>query len=146
MSLNTKYASLDEFKQYTGIDLTLRLKSDDNPSATAESFLARVTSRLETFIDANFYRNVEQEFPSFTDYQKKHFKLAIIEQCLYVFKNGDISTDSGYDPEEGEKTKLTVITEKSIAPNARQELLLCGLWCRKIKNGGRNSADISWLY
>ena len=101
MEIKSKYITEEEFKQYTGIDLSLELKDDDNPSNKVQSFLCRVEIRIATFIDSNFHRNVELEYPKFSDYQKYHYKLALLEQCLYVFKNGDISVDSGYDSEKG---------------------------------------------
>lgn len=56
---------------------------------------------MATFIDAEFFRKVDEEYPNFTDYQKQHYQLALLEQAIYVFKNGDISVDSGYDYDEG---------------------------------------------
>ena len=60
--------------------------------------------KMATFIDAEFFRKVDEEYPNFTDYQKQHYQLALLEQAIYVFKNGDISVDSGYDYDEGVQT------------------------------------------
>ena len=133
MGIKTKYITPDDFKEYFGIDLDLELKNSANPSDTAEAFLLRIENRLATFIDAEFYRKVDEEYPQFTDYQKKHYAQALLEQAIYVFRNGDISVDSGYDYEQGEKASNDTIIKKIIAPNCKQELLLCGLWTRKIK-------------
>jgi len=143
--LNTRFITLDEFRDWSGIDLSAQLRSDDNPSLTAKAFLTRVCQRLETYVDAAFYRNAEREYARFTDYQKEHYKRALLEQCLYVFKNGDLSTDSGYDQETGAVASLGDLAERTVAPNAKMELTLCGLWCRKIGNHGRNSGDAGWL-
>jgi len=137
MEIKTKYITPDDFKAYFGIDLEFELKNSGNPSDTANAFLLRIENRLATFIESNFYRNIEAEYPTFTDYQKLHYSYALLEQALYVFKNGDISVDGGYDYEQGEIASNETILKKSIAPNCRQELLLCGLWCRKIR-GYRN--------
>ena len=131
--MKTKYITLDEFKEYTGIDLELQLKSDDNPSNTANAFLARIENRMHAFIDSNFVRNVDKEYPNFSDYQKEHYKLALIEQALYVFRNGDISSDSGYDSEKGIVAGKHDLKELIIAPNAVDELRLCGLWNRNVR-------------
>lgn len=144
--MNTRYITVDDFKEFSGIDLEQRIKKDDNPSNTAQAFLDRVAYRLHTYIDANFYRRIDEEYPQFTDYQKEHHKRALLEQCLYVFKNGDISVDSGYDYERGEVAGQGAIVEKSIAPNAKQELMLCGLWCRKFKSRGRGVLGVYWLH
>ena len=135
MNIVTKYIQPDDFKTYFGIDLDLELRSTGNPSNTALAFLKRIEDRIATFLDANFYRRVDVEYPEFSDYQKEHYQRALLEQAIYVFKNGDISVDSGYDYEQGEKASDSVILEKSIAPNCKQELLLCGLWCSKIQGG-----------
>lgn len=148
MTLNTRYITLDEFKDYTGIDLQIRLKSDDNPSKTAESFLQRVTDRLEAYVEANYHRVIDREYPQFTDYQKKKYKLALIEQALYVFQNGDISVDSGYDQDRGIVASKHALSEITIAPNAKNYLMLCGVITRRLKTKGRSGFfdDANWWY
>lgn len=143
-TLQTKYITKDEFLAYSGINLDMRLKDDDNPSDKANAFLYRIERRMETFINANFYKNVDQEYPNFTNYQKEHYKQALMEQAIYILRNGDISTDSGYDPEGGFVAEANRLKYATIAPNAKEELILCGLWCRKINSRGR--ADYEWLY
>ncbi len=125
--LQTKYITLDEFQEYFGIDLRAAFKGEEN----ALAFLKRIEDRLETFCDSNFNCNIDFKYPHFTQYQKYHYKHALLEQAIYVFKNGDISVDSGYDPEKGEIAR----TEKyAIAPNCKAELRLCGIWNRNIPN------------
>ena len=141
MNLNTKEITTDEFMEFTGIDLTGRIKGGDNPSDAAQAFLRRESRRLETFIDAERYRKMSEDYPNMTDDQKDHYKHALIEQCAYVLRNGEISTDSGYDPEKGEVASNGTLTAKSIAPNAIRELKACGIWSRFILNRGRNCAD-----
>lgn len=131
--LLTKYVTKDEFLAYSGINLDMRLKDDDNPSDKANSFLYRIERRMDTFLNANFYRNIDLEYPQFTDYQKEHYKQALMEQAIYILRNGDISTDSGYDPEGGFVAGADRLKHATIAPNAKEELMLCGLWCRKIR-------------
>ena len=144
MELNTKYITLEDFKVYFGIDLTAQLKDDDNTSNKGEAFLKRIEDRVATYLNANFYRNVELEFPEFSDYQKEHYKRALLEQAIYVFKNGDISVDSGYDPNSGIVADRNKITALTIAANTQQELMLCGLWCRKIHSRKRLGV-FGWL-
>lgn len=123
--LQTKYISLDEFEEYFNIDLRSAFSGEE----PALAFLKRIEDRLETFCDSKFNANIAYKYPRFTDYQKKHYKLALLEQAIYVFRNGDISVDSGYDPEKGEVGK----TEKyAIAPNCKDNLRLCGIWNRNI--------------
>lgn len=127
--LQTKYITLDEFKEYFGIDLTAQFGTDTE----AMAFLKRIEDRLATFCDSNFNQNIDRKYPCFTDYQKYHYKLALLEQAIYVFRNGDISVDSGYDPEKGEIAKTQ---RYAIAPNCKDNLRLCGIWNRNIPNMG----------
>lgn len=133
MEIRTKYITPDDFKDYFGIDLEAEMKDSGNPSNTAIAFIKRVEDRLASFIDSKFFRNVDREYPNFTDYQKEHYALALLEQALYVYRNGDISVDSFLDYENGEKASNDTIDKKKIAPNCRENLLLCGLWCRIVK-------------
>lgn len=143
--LKSKYITADDFKEYFGMDLANMLKTDDNPSNTVNAFLFRLETRLEGYINANFYRNVEIEYPEFSEYQKQHYKFALLEQAMYIIRNGDISTDSGYDPEEGQKATPSQLKAIIISPNCKEQLILCGLWCRKIKNRGKGGLDGYWV-
>lgn len=142
ISLNTRFISLDDFKAYTGIDLAIQLKGDDNPSNTAEAFLLRNSLRLEAYLASNYFRSPEQEFGSMSDFQKYHYKIALIEQSLYIFKNGDVSVDSGYDPDFGARAKGGYLEDIAIARNAKNELMLCGMLSRKIRFGGYDYGDL----
>lgn len=143
--LTTKYISPDDFKETFGIDLQAELKDAGELGHRPENFLKLIEDRLETFLDAQFYRQIDKEYPLFTDYQKKHYKRALLEQALYVFRNGDISSDSGYSEERGKIIDRMYIEELSISPNTKQELLLCGLWTRKIKNKRYPSRFGGWI-
>ena len=66
-----------------------------------------------------------------------HYRLALLEQAYYVFRNSELSTDSGYDPDKGEIASAQTIRKLTIAPNAKDNLLLCGFWCTKIGNRAR---------
>ena len=141
MELKTKYITADDFKMYFGIDLEAELKTNDNPSDEVNAFLLRIENRLSAFINATFYKNVDIDYKNFTDYQKEHYKLALLEQANYVLTQGDISVDSGYDVESGIKASREELVKISISPNTMNELILCGLWNRKIKNRGRGALD-----
>ena len=129
--LQTRYITPDEFTEYFGIDLGKELKGNANPSDKAMAFLRRLEDRMEAFINAHFFKRVTDEWPCFTDWQKEHYKLALLEQGIYVFRNGDISVDSGYEPEQGITASRNAIKELSMAPNAIDHLIECGLWNRQ---------------
>lgn len=136
MQLLTKYISADEFREYTGIDLEAELKDTSNPSDKVNAFLKRIEDRMEVYLNAHFFKNINEYYPLFTDEQKYHYKLALIEQAYYVFKNGDISTDSGYDADKGIIISKHAKTEITLAPNAIDHLRMTGLWSGHIGNGG----------
>lgn len=144
--LKSKYITKDDFKMYFGIDLDLELKDDDNPSNKVNAFLLRIEHGIARYLDANFYRKVDFEYPHFSDYQKEHYKIALLEQAYYELKNGDISRDSGYDVEAGVKATREQLRAVKISDNTREELILCGIWCRKIRNRARGSLDGWWMY
>jgi len=135
MQIKTKYITAADFKTYFGIDLALELDNGANPSDKVSAFLKRIENRMEAYLNTYYFENINSLYPDFTDYQKEHYSLALLEQALYVFKNGDISSDSGYSIDSGESASNATIIEKSIAPNARQELILCGLCSRAIYKG-----------
>lgn len=144
--LKSKYITKDDFKMYFGIDLDIELKDDDNPSNKVNAFLLRIEHGIARYLDANFYRKVDFEYPHFSDYQKEHYKIALLEQAYYELKNGDISRDSGYDVETGVKATREQLKAVKISDNTREELILCGIWCRKIRNRARSSLDGWWMY
>lgn len=132
MRLQTRYITPDDFLVYFGIDLGAQLKGNANPSDKATAFLMRIEDRMESYLNATFFKRVTDYWPNFTDWQKEQYKKALLEQAIYIFRNGDISVDSGYEPDEGIKISRRSVKELSIAPNAINYLELIGLWSRQI--------------
>lgn len=128
MELQTRYITADEFLQYTGINLREELNDTSNGSDKVNAFLKRTEDRMEAFLNAKFFKNVSDMYPEFSEFQKKHYKLALLEQAYYVFKNGDISSDSGYNQETLEIANQRKLRALAVAPNAIDHLRLTGLW------------------
>jgi hypothetical protein len=128
MELQTRYITADEFLQYTGINLREELNDTSNGSDKVNAFLKRTEDRMEAFLNAKFFKNVSDLYPEFSEFQKKHYKLALLEQAYYVFKNGDISSDSGYNQETLEIANQRKLRALAVAPNAIDHLRLTGLW------------------
>lgn len=116
MEFKSRYITADDFKAYTGIDLHIELKDDDNASNKVDAFLYRNEIRLERYVAYTFFVNVKNSFEHFTDYQKEQWKFALLEQALYILFNGEISVVGS---ENGEKKPV-------IAPNTKEHLILCG--------------------
>lgn len=136
MPILTRYITADEFREYTGVDLEAELRDTSNPSDKVAAFLKRIEDRMEAFLNAHFFKNVSDEWTRFSDTQKSWYKKALIEQAYYVFKNGDISTDSGYEPDRGVVASKHALTELTIAPNAKDCLRMTGLWSGHIRGTG----------
>lgn len=136
MTIQTKYITPDEFTEYFGIDLSEELHDTANPSNKVMAFLKRVEDRMEVFLNSHFFKNVSELYPEFSDFQKQHYKLALLEQAYYIFKNGDISTDSGYDPEKGLIANKKQRASITLAPNAIDHLKMTGLWTAFIGGQG----------
>lgn len=140
MEVKTKYITPDDFKLYFGIDLEEEYKDEANPSNSANAFIMRVEDKIDAILNGSFNRNVDSEYPHFSDYQKVRYQKALLEQAYYDYKNGDIARDSGYDLEKGEVASHGTIRSKTLAVLTIENLEACGLWCSKIKQsrwGGR---------
>ena len=132
MTFHTKYITPDDFIQYFGIDLGAQLKGNANPSDKANAFIVRLENRMESYLNAHFFKRISDLWPCFTDYQKDKYRMALLEQGIYIFRNGDISIDSGYEPDEGIKINRQDIEELTLAPNAINYLREIGLWNRHL--------------
>ena len=141
MTIQTRYINKDDFKAYFGIDLDYELHDSENPSNNAEAFLYRVEIEMETMLNCLYFKNITEEYPKLSDYQKEHYQLALLYQAYYKFKNGDIINDSGYDFETGDKANTETILSKSLAPLAKMQLELTGLLTRHI-NARRKGISI----
>lgn len=128
MALQTRFITVDDFNNYFQENLALDMGSEEK----AIGFIKRIEDRLETFLNAAFNIRIISEYTRFTEYQKTHYKLALLEQAIYIFKNSDLSVDSGYDLDRGEIGKPK---DHAIAPNCKENLILCGLWNRNIYKG-----------
>lgn len=127
--LQTKYITVEELKEYEpDLDLIEILGSKEK----AIAFIHKWEERLATWLDVKFFQRIDFRYPEFSDYQKQCYKRALMEQCIYVWRNGDISTDSGYDPHEGEKVNRTTIKKLKFSDNTIENLEACGLLSRKI--------------
>ena len=135
IDLKQKQVTNDEFKVYSGKDLTLYLTDSDNPSNEVQAFLYRKQLNIDTFIEAQMFKQIRYE--NMSDYQKQHYKVAVMEQIIYELRNGEISTDSGYDNEVGALSNVDYLTYITIAPETKRHLQVAGLWSRKVK-GTRN--------
>jgi hypothetical protein len=133
MDFTPKYVTADDYFKLFGIELSFELKDNDNSGEKVSAFIFRVEKMVETFLEAELYRIFD--FTNLTQKQKDHFQLAVLEQMHYLIRNSDISSDSGYEPQQGIIVNPALLKGITIAPNAVRHLTLAGLWTRKIQHG-----------
>lgn len=126
-----------DFKNYWGLDLESELKEDGSEldSNRADSFLMRIEDRLLSWVDANTWRN--RRWECISQNQKEHLQKAILLQAMYVFRNSDLSMDSGYDPQRGKIAEKKDLQMIEICDPAIDELKTCGLYNHVMSNHWR---------
>ena len=128
--------SKDEYLEYTGVDLSSELSQEGsgNPSNRVNAFIFRCQERLRAFVRTNYAFDLMDKYRRLNAKQIEEVKLAVMEQITYTLRNGDISSDSGYDPETGVKAGINELRDITIAPNAKEHLMLAGLLTRHIED------------
>jgi len=132
-----KFVTVDDFKNYWGMDLRNMLRSDNNDSNQAERFLARVEDRLMQWIDNNTFRRIRYEDLKFRPTQYENWQKAILTQAMYMYKNGDLGMDSGYNSETGIVTGQADLKEIEVCQAAINYLSNAGLFNLNVKNRAR---------
>lgn len=132
MNMEPRFISSDDFYNYWGIDLIEKLKSSGNPSNKANIFLRRIENNLMSWIDANTFRNVS--WYDLSDFQLENFKYALLEQAMYIYRNTDISLDSGYDPERGIIVERSTLDSITVCSTALNFLKTAGLYNLNVTN------------
>lgn len=126
LSNEPKFVSVSDFFNYWGIDLNAKLKGFDNLSNKGNLFLARVERNLLNYVDARTYRNYIWE--NLEGKQLEGLQTAILEQAMYVYRNGDVSLDSGYDPTKGRVEDRNYLDTIAICEPALNALKNAGLY------------------
>lgn len=129
-----RFVTPDDFENYWGTNLNSLLKGK-NYSSKAEIFLKVVEDRLLNWIDANTFRVTQWD--ELTDFQIEQLQLAILTQAMYVFRNSDISLDSGYDPDSGIVADRGTLSGLVVSQAALDFLKTAGLYNHRIRNRRR---------
>lgn len=137
MRTSAQFVTPADFRNFAGIDLRAELPDQgaETDSNKADAFLLRVESRLLSWVDANTWRNVAWD--RLGERQREHLQRAILTQALYVFRNGDLTTDSGYDPQRGPVATRQQLAEIEICAAAIDELKTAGLYNHVMDNRKR---------
>ena len=133
--LEPQYVTVDDFNNYHGVNLREILRNDGNDSYQAERFLAREELKFINWIDNTTFRRLP--YSQLNERQLKLFRCAILEQVMYVIKNGDIGLDSGYDPEKGVIADSDTLNSLRVSQVAIDLLSNAGLFNLVMKNRPR---------
>lgn len=144
--LKSKYITSEDYKEMFGEDLHAILHDGDNPSNKVDALLFRVEEQVATAIDSKFCRQIDKEYRRFSDYQKKHYKLALLYQVYYMLYNSDLSNDSGYDREVGKIADRNYLQSIALSSNTIEHLRLCDLWTTHIRANARGGTNGWWMY
>lgn len=129
------FVTIEDFDNYWAMNLRDMLRTSANPSNQADRFLARTERRLMSYIDNNTFRRYKYE--ELRGKQLEAFKEAILLQAMYVYKNGDIGMESGFDSERGFVAKRNELVEITLCQDAIDVLSNAGLWNLVMKNRPR---------
>jgi len=137
MKTKADFVSPADFKNYWGIDLDLELRDQGTELDSSKSmmFLIQVEDRLESWIDSNTFRNYTWDELSGDD--REAMQKAVLAQAMYVFKNGNLSLDSGYDPQRGSVIAKKDLQNIEVCSEAVDILKAAGLYSRSIINHRR---------
>lgn len=137
MNTEPRFVSPSDFENYWGLNLNAALKSDNNMSNKANTFLKIVEDRLMSWIDSNSFRNTDWDEIKEYDHMYECFQKAILTQAMYVYRNSDIALDSGYDPDSGFVAKKGELQSVVICEAALNYLREGGLFNQVIGNTRR---------
>lgn len=130
-----EFVTKEDFKAMWGIDLDSSLRGDDVNKA--DRFLARIERQIKSHIDESTFRQYRWDDIKSDANWLTAFQTAVLTQAYYVFRNTDISTDSGYDPDKGVVAPKQTLEGIKICPEAITYLKNAGLYTQQIKNHRR---------
>lgn len=125
MKLKPEYVSVEDFRNYTGIDLQEELAEGQDPNL----FLRDREDEFITYVNLQSWRPITKWIVEhrYSPKQMDALKEAILIHAKYVFENGDILGNNGIDPEQGVKFGKYEREEAAIAPNAINKVKMAGI-------------------
>lgn len=138
MNTSSMFAKPSDFLNRFGIDLNAELRDTGTEvdSGKADRFLARAEDVLFTECRANL------GFPTFVKWEdvlgnretKDLVQKAVLEQAFYMFRNGDLTSDSGYDPQRGSIASKDDIRRREVSDYALDIMKSTGLFTHSFAN------------
>lgn len=137
MRTEARFVKPDDFFNYTGRNLYRELKANENESNKVDIFLMNIEDIVLTKIDKISFRI--DDFNHLTPFQMDCLQKAIILEVEYIIRNGNMFTDSGYDPEKGFVADYDKIQATALCQPAIDKLTICGLINYNVRNRRRFS-------
>lgn len=129
------FVTVSDFYNYTGIDLNQEFEHTNNHANSANIFLKKIEDTLMARIDSISFRI--DRWDRLSKFQQESMQKAIIYQAQYVLRNGDMMSDSGYDPDKGFNADFEKIQNAAICPTSIELLINSGLLNHVITNRRR---------
>lgn len=135
MRTEPRFVKPADYFNYHGVNLDEELQTSANESNKSNIFLMKLEDKLINTMDFTACR--VQSLNHLSEYQKECLQKGILTQAEYVLRNGDISTDSGYDLDKGTITSMDNLIKIKICPSAYEFLMNSGIWSRVFVNRPR---------
>ena len=135
-----EFVTKEDFKSMWGVDLDSTLRGDDAQKSNV--FLARIERQLKAYIDEGSFRQYHWDEIKLNQKWLEALQTAILTQAYYVYRNSDISTDSGYDPDKGVIAPKQTLEAIKVCPEAITYLKNAGLFSQTMQNHRRH---MDWL-
>lgn len=143
IEIKTRYITPDDFKIYWGVDLNAKMTESGNPSNSADAFIMRLEDMVEAYIQGEYHRKIY--FDKMTDQQKIWFRKGLLEEGMFLFRNGYFYKENFLLNENREKITVKEIKDKILDPIAKEYFRMCGLLCTHIGNSSPFYLNPYWL-
>lgn len=132
---HSNFCEPEDFKKMWGIDLQTVMRDE---GITPDAFLARVERQVKKFINKVSFRTYQWRALESVSAWRSAMQLAILTQAYYIYRNTDIATDSGYDPDKGITADSNQLKKIKICDEAYEYLHDAGIITRTLpKHLGR---------
>lgn len=132
MRTEPMFVKPSDYFNYHGVDLNEELQTNSNESNKSNIFLMKLEDKLINRMD--FIACRTKRLDRLSNYQKECLQKAILIQAEYVLRNGDVSTDSGYDSEKGKIISIDDLIQIQVCPSSYEFLMNSGVWSRVFVN------------
>lgn len=123
-----EFVTPEDFKTYTGIDLSEELAIGKTP----DIFLRDAEDHLIQYVNIQSWRPITKWIyqNKYSEIQQEMWREAILIQAKYEFYNSDLTLNAGIDPLDGQKMTPSQREQAYIAPEAIKKCMRAGLITR----------------